>query len=87
MSGCVAAARLAASIENVLPFPVAGKRFLTDSTVALSQICRESVMLNVFNSHCVGEKQSTTRVEYLRYVPAPQNIADIRRGQIVRQLI
>ncbi len=58
MLGCVAAARLATSIENALPFPLAGKRFLTDSTVALSQICSESVMLNVFNSHCVGETQS-----------------------------
>ncbi|MCP3661928.1 MAG: hypothetical protein GY696_05425 [Gammaproteobacteria bacterium] len=75
--GCVAAARLVASIENALPFPLSGKIFLTDSTVALSQICSESVMLNVFNSHRVGEIQSTTRVEDWRYVPGPQNIADI----------
>ncbi|MCP3662850.1 MAG: hypothetical protein GY696_10190 [Gammaproteobacteria bacterium] len=45
--GCVAAMRLATSIENALPFPLAGKRFLTDSTVAFNQICSESVMLNV----------------------------------------
>ena len=73
--GCVAAARLASSIENALPFPLAGKRFLTDSTVVLSQICSESVMLNVFNSHHLGEIQSTTRAEDWRYVP--ENIADI----------
>ncbi|MCP3664906.1 MAG: hypothetical protein GY696_20820 [Gammaproteobacteria bacterium] len=77
MLGCVAAARLATSIENALPIPVAGKRFLMDSTVALSQICSESVMLNVFNSHRVGEIQSTTRMEDWRYVPGPDNIADI----------
>ncbi|MCP3665426.1 MAG: hypothetical protein GY696_23510 [Gammaproteobacteria bacterium] len=57
MLGCVAAAMLATSIESNLLFPVAGKRFLTDSTVALSQICSESVMLNVFNAHRVGEIQ------------------------------
>ncbi|MCP3665603.1 MAG: hypothetical protein GY696_24410 [Gammaproteobacteria bacterium] len=73
----MAAARLAASIENALTFPLAGKRFLTDSTVALSQICSKSVMLNVFNSHRVGEIQSTTRLEDWRYVPGQENIADI----------
>ncbi len=73
MLGCVAAARLAASIESALPFPVADKRFLTESTVALSQICSESVMLNVFNAHRVGEIQ----MEDWRYVPGPDNIADI----------
>ena len=34
-------------------------------------------MLNVFNSHCVGEIQNTNRLEDWRYVPGPKNIADI----------
>ncbi len=75
--GCVAATRLATSIENALPFQISSKRFMTDSTVALRQICSKSVILNVYNSHRVAEIQSNSRLEDWRWVPGHENIVDI----------
>jgi len=64
-------------VSKALPFELAGKLLLSDSTCAISQLCSESVLLNTFNSHRCSEIQQLTKPEEWRWVPTDENIADL----------
>ncbi len=59
--GCLISSQLAVTVEEALPFEIAERRFLTDSTCAFAQIHSESAQLNVFNSHRISEIHTFTR--------------------------
>ncbi len=75
--GCLISSWRAVAVEEALPFKIAKRRFLTDSTCALAQIHSESAQLNVFNSHRILEIQSFMRPDEWRFVPGEENVSDL----------
>ena len=77
MLSCLILTRLVDAVSKALPFQLAGRMYLTDSTCALAQISSESVLLNVFNSHRCSEIQQLSQPEEWRWLPTDENIGDL----------
>lgn len=87
LQGAVLAVRLADTIKKEMNYEFKRTLFWTDSQVVLQFLQQESRRYHTFVANRVAEIHESTRPEEWRYVPGPENPADIcSRGKTASEL-